>query len=111
MATNPLYSYGTVVYFKESAALGFIEAIRISGVHQGINGWMYSINTAMGPGSPGGFQDRRSLVNTQVLYYSEDEFVTLRDAYLLAEANAKLTYDKLKAQRQSLFPDEPTGTD
>jgi hypothetical protein len=110
MATStPLYGYGQVVYLRESAALGFIEPVKISGVHLGKDGWLYTINATLSPPSPGGFGDRRSLVNTQLLYYSEGEFVLVCDAYLLAEANAKLNYERIKTQRQALCPDNPTA--
>jgi hypothetical protein len=110
MATSiPLYEFGQVVYLRESAATGFIEPVKISGVHRGKDGWLYTINVTMSPPSSGGFGDRRSMVNTQLLYYSESEFVTVCDAYLLAEANAKLAYDRIKAQRRALCPDEPTS--
>lgn len=105
----PTYSYGQVVYLRESAALGILEAMRISGVHQGKDGWLYTVNASLSPPTPGSFADRRSLVSTQVLYYSESEFVSLCDAYLLAEANAKRRYDQIKAQRQVYCPDEPTS--
>ena len=111
--TNPKYDYGAVVYLKESAALGFIERMRISGVHLHQNGWVYTIDASLSPPSPGNFVDRRSHINTQQLYFSEDEFVTLCDAYLLAEANAKATYDRIKASRQTFCPesDVTAGTD
>lgn len=108
VTTKPLYGPGDVVYFRESAALGFIEAVKVSGVHLGKDGWQYSINASLSPPSPGVFLDRRSLVGTQVLLYTEDELVTVCDAYTLAEANAKLNYERLKAQRQALCPDNPT---
>jgi len=110
MTTKPLYGLGDVVYLKESAALGFIEAVRIGGVHLGKDGWVYSISTSMVPPSPGMFLDRRSLVGTQILLYTEDELVTVCDAYVLAEANAKIQYERIKAQRQALCPDNPTAS-
>ncbi len=108
MATNK-YDFNQVVYFRESAANGFIEAVRISGVHLGKDGWLYTINASLTPPSGGIFTDRRSRVNTQILHYSESELVTVCEAYVLAEASAKLTYDRIKAQRESLCPD--TGTE
>lgn len=106
--TNPLYAPGDVVYLRESAAMGFLEAVKISGAHIGKDGWQYSINASMSPPA-GAYLDRRSGIGTQVLYYTEDEFVTVCDAYVLAEANAKLNYDRIKAQRQALCPDNPTA--
>lgn len=106
--TNPLYDYGEVVYLRESAAMGSLEAVKISGAHLGQNGWMYSINSSLSPASMGGHPDRRSHVSTQTLYYSEDEFLSLCDALVLVEANTKAAYERAKAQRQAFCPDNPT---
>ncbi len=106
--TNPKYDVGQVVYFRESAALGFLEAVRIGGISLGPNGWLYALNMTMMPPSPGGHQDRRSWVSTQILYYTEDEFVLHYDALVLAEANAKAAYLRVQAQRQAFYPDNPT---
>ncbi len=109
--TNPLYDMSTTVYLRESAALGKLEPMRINGIHLGQAGWMYSVGAAMSPPSAGGPLDRRSNVNTAVLYYSESEFLTLCDALVLVEANAKSAYDRAKSQRQSYCPDELTSGD
>ncbi len=106
--SNPKYEVGEVLYIKESAALGFLEAIRISGIHSGQNGWMYTINAGMSPPSVGGYQDRRSMISTQTLYFTEDEFLPICDAVVLVEANAKAAYERAKLQRQQFCPDNPT---
>ncbi len=113
MATtsSPLYGIGDVVYFRESAALGFLEAVRISGATLRFGGWLYTINANMRPPTAGSFHDRRSLVSTEVMYYSESELVVLCEAMILAEANAKRAYDRIKAQRQLHCPDSPTESD
>lgn len=101
--TNPLYDYGDVVYFRESAALGFIEASKISGVHRTQNGWIYSLNTRLTPMSGG--VERRSQIGTQQLMYSEDELVTKCEAFRLAEANAERVLNSLRTQRIALCGD------
>lgn len=106
--TQNKYNPGDIVYFTETAAIGRIEAVRISGVMLGQNGWLYSTSFA-NSGSPGSYFERRSVVNTQQPLYPEDAFVSLCDALILAEANAKLIYDKLKAQRISLCGDTTEG--
>lgn len=102
------YNPGDVVYLRESAAIGTLEAVKISGAHLGQNGWMYSINSSLGPPSMGGAMERRSQISTQTLYYTEDEFLLLCDALVLVEANAKAAYERAKAQRQQFCPDNPT---
>lgn len=104
MAAN-LYSPGDVVYFKESAAMGKIEAVRISGVSLNNNGWLYTLSNTISAGSPGSYFERRSPVGTQVLMFSEDELISLCAAYALAETSAKAIYDKVKAQRIALCGD------
>ena len=104
MAEN-LYSPGDVVYLKESATIGKIEAVKINQAILTTNGWVYSIKDNSSIGAPGSYFERRSLVSTQVPYFSEDEFVTVCEAYLLAETSAKVLYDKIKAQRIALCGD------
>lgn len=104
MAEN-LYSPGDVVYLKESAAIGKIEAVRINQVVLNNDGWVYSIKDNSSIGAPGSYSERRSLVSTQVPYFSEDEFVTVCEAYLLAETSVKALYDKIRAQRIALCGD------
>ncbi len=106
--TSPTYAVNDIVYLKESAALGHLEAVKISGVHSGQNGWMYTINASMSPPSVGAYQDRRSMISTQILYFTESEFVPFCDALVLVETSAKLNYDNAKAQRQLHCPDNPT---
>lgn len=102
--SNPTYQYGDTVYLRESAAVGSLEAVRIGGVHQGPNGWMYSLNYTSGAG----LFDRRSAVATQTLFFSEDELLTFCDALVLVERNARAAYDRAVAMRQLHCPDNPT---
>lgn len=103
--SNPKYTVGDVVYLRESAAIGSLEAVKIGGVHLGQGGWMYSLNVG---GGQIGHLDRRSSIGNQVLYYTEDEFLVKCDALVLVEANAKAAYERAKAQRQAHCPDNPT---
>ena len=102
--SNPLYRYGDTVYLRESAAVGSLEPVRIGGVHQGPNGWMYSLNYTSG----GALFDRRSAVATQTLFWSEDELLPLCDAVVLVERNARAAYEKAREMRQLHCPDNPT---
>ena len=103
------YAIGDIVYLAETAAIGRIEAIKISGVMLGTSGWLYSTNYNLGAGSPGSYFERRSLVNTAEVIYKEEDFLTLCDALRTAEAYAKLLYDKMRAQRISLCGDGTEG--
>lgn len=101
----PLYEPGDAVYLKESAALGFLEAVTISGVVWSGNKWMYTIR--VGPAKPMSgryYGDRITTTNAQTLYYTEDEFVTECDALALAEENAERILQRLQKQRASICP-------
>ena len=106
MINPPIYSPGDIVYLRESAALGFLEAVQISGLMYGPNGWLYTIKAKAGqPTAPSHFGDRITAVQGMILYFSEDEFVTVCDAQALVEANLQLQLDRIKLQRASQCPD------
>ena len=104
-ASAPAFNIGQVVYLRESAALGRLEAMRISGIHMATDEWIYTI-TLDGPAqrSTATFGDRVSLITGAILTYTESEFVLLCDALALAEANAQRALDKVQAQRAALCP-------
>ncbi len=108
MIANPKYDVDAIVYFREAAAIGSLEAVRISGVHRNNFGWVYSISTTLSPPSPGVFLDRRSHVNTEILFFSEDEFVDYCGALELAEDKAKRHLDYVQAQKNLHCPSSPT---
>jgi len=111
MAINPpLYEPGNILYLRESAALGFLEAVRISGMSYGPNGWIYTITAKGGLPSSTSFQgDRITAVQGMILYFSEDEFVSVCDAQALVEVNLQASLDRIQAQRASQCPDEVTS--
>lgn len=99
----PIYLEGDTVYLKESAALGFLEAVVINGMTRNNGKWIYTIRTGVSsPSSPTVYGDRRSLVHGKTLYFSEDELISLCEALDLAEANAQRVLDNIKAQKASL---------
>ena len=108
--TTPIFDIGQVVYLKESAALGFLEPVRINGIHKHNDGWLYSIrNNVSQPSAVSQYGDRLAMNSGQTLFFSEDEFVLVCDALALAEANALAVLSKLQAQRASLCPTEITS--
>jgi len=105
----PLYDIGDSVYLRESAALGFIEAVRISGVSKQSTGWVYTIEARSAqPMAPTVYGDRIATTNRAILYFSEDEFLPLCDALNLAEEHALSVLSKIQAQKQRLC-DDVTG--
>lgn len=107
---KPLYNINDVVYIKESAAIGHLEAVRMSGIHMYNNEWVYTITVGSSNlKSPALYGDRVSQISTETLYFAENEFVTICDALILAEANALRALQKIQLQRASLCPESITG--
>ncbi len=97
--TPPLYDVNTVVYLKESAALGFLEAVSISGISREFDRWIYTIRTRSGLNSAVGlYGDRISVSHGKLLRFNEDELVSMCDALRLAVANQRSVLEKLEAQ-------------
>jgi hypothetical protein len=103
---TPQYEPGNVVYLRESAAIGHIEAVTISGLSYYNGTWLYTIRAGrLMPTSVPQYGDRVSMVNGQTLQFSEAELIPLCEALALAEANATIALDKIRAQRTSLCHD------
>jgi len=104
----PLYEPGDVLYLKESAALGFLEAVTINSVQWGAStqwrqaGWVYTI--LAGGVMPRGarYGEHTLSVNGAVLYYTEDELVPACDAMELVEANLTRQLTVIQAQRNAI---------
>lgn len=103
---KPLYKNNDVVYLKESAALGFLEAVRISSVYRTNSEWLYTVYAGrMGAVAPSHFGDRISLTGANILSFTEDEFVNECEALTLSQANLQRQLDSIKAQKDSKYPD------
>lgn len=99
--TGPTYSIGDVKYVKESAALGFLEAVKISGVIYQNNVWLYSIAAGVSqPQAPSLYGDRTSIINGNILYFTEDELISQCEALTLAEARAQQVLSDLQAKKK-----------
>ena len=100
---NPKYEVGDVVYLRESAAIGHLEAVRIAAVlNKGAN-WIYTVNLYAGsPTAVAQYGDRIMQVNGATVYYDEGEFVSLCEALSLAEANLTLQLQKVQQQISNL---------
>jgi hypothetical protein len=95
----PTFTRGDMAYLRESAAIGNLEAVRISGVQLGPNDtWIYSYTTGTASIRTGRatFGDRRSFTNGQVIWVDASELITYCDALHLSIAN-------LQAQLNSLL--------
>lgn len=99
----PTYDVGNVVYLKESAALGFLEAVKISGIYRNTDGWIYTTEARSAqPSAAATYGDRISFTNRATLYFSESEFVDVCAALDLAEAYAQRLLQSIQARKASL---------
>ena len=99
----PAYEPGDTVYLKESAAIGFLEAVVISGVSWGNDQWLYSVRTGISqPWGASHYGDKILLVNGAKLLFSEEEFVPLCTALDLAEANLQRQLADIQRRRAAL---------
>jgi hypothetical protein len=83
---GPLYRINDIVYLRESAAIGSIEALRITDVSSYQNTWVYKVASSINsPRAPSTFGDRISHVTGAVLYYTQSEFCDLCTALNIAK--------------------------
>lgn len=100
---SPTYSINDVVYLKESAAIGFLEAVRISSVTLGQIGWIYTVNfNASRPVNASTYGDRIVFNQGAAVYYTENEFVNHCEALTMALAYHQAAVSKISAQLEAL---------
>ena len=98
VANSPKFNIGDLLYIRESAALGFLEPVKIRTILKNSSGWLYTINAGMsGPNVPQIYGDRRLFVNGATLYLDETELISYCDALQLSIANAQANLNKLLA--------------
>lgn len=87
MPTLPNYSIGSTVYFKESAALGFLETAVIDSITQNKHlEWIYTVVLpSSNPSVPAYGGDRKSFQSMGVLYFTESELIGRCEALTLVE--------------------------
>lgn len=102
---KPLYNINDIVYLRESAALGFLEAVRVSGITRTQSTWLYTVYAGrMGAVAPTHFGDRTSLTEANFINFTEDEFISECEALSLSVANLQRQLDSVKAQKDSKYP-------
>lgn len=95
----PAYEVGDVVYLRESAAIGHLEAVRISGIMRNGASWLYSVSASLSsPLHASHYGDKILHVNSKLLHFTEAEFVTKCEALSLARDNVSAMLDNLDAQ-------------
>ena len=102
---TPKYDINQIVYLRESAAIGHIEPVKISGMQKRGKDWIYNVFAGtVGAVNAAYYGDRRSLINGSVLYFTEAEFVTEYEALKLTEANLEIQLSKVRSQISSRYP-------
>lgn len=102
----PKYQPGDVLYLRESAAIGHLEAVTIGGLTFYNGKWVYAIKAGnLNPTPVAQYGDKISMVNGQLLQFSEEELIPICEALGLAETNAERNLEKIRAQRAGLCPD------
>lgn len=91
----PLYDIGEAVYLRESAAVGALEAVVISGMSYSTQGWQYTVTT--GPNLLQAQSRISSVVNGALLYFKESELVDKNTAVHLCKLNAQAAVDRFTA--------------
>lgn len=93
---QPLFSVGEMIYLKESAEAGFLEAYKVTSVStSGDDQWVYS--TTLGPKLPtsGSFGEKITYRDPRTLYFNESELLSFCDAAVLARASLAQRIDEL----------------
>lgn len=99
----PAYDIGNIVYLRESAAIGHLEAMKVSGVSRHGSSWLYTVATNIAnPLSASHYGDKIAHVNSKIIHFTESEFVNLCDALTLCRANAARILDNLDRQIDTL---------
>lgn len=92
--SNPAYEVNQVLYLKESAAIGFLEAVVINSVTSSPNGWVYSWRSMGQPQQIQSYGDRRSFGGAgKVLYLTEGELISKCDALALIRSTLQAKID------------------
>jgi len=92
----PLYEIGQKLYLRESAALGYLEAVQITGITLGEHSaWLYSYAQEVGQQQGSTYGDRRSLVFGKIIYLDESELVDYCTALGLVKANLQARMNEI----------------
>jgi hypothetical protein len=98
-AQVPVWSIGDVVYLRESAAIGFLEAHAIAAIHI-LNGRIiyYMKSSIAPPPAIAGFGERITHQNRASLYWEESELISYCDALKLCQLNLQTQLAAIEAK-------------
>ena len=109
---TPLYDIDDVVYLKSSAARGFLEPLRVSGIafDRTSNSWIYRIrieSRAPRGQTVGDFNDLKKEIPFSL---SQGELVTFCEAIELAETNLTNALTRIQSLRADQCSEDTAGT-
>lgn len=94
----PRYQIDEVVYLRASAALGELESYRVGAVQDRGIGWVYQIFIDSRPPAEWTLGDRIDLKEERLLFFTEEELVSLCEALDLAATALAGTIARVKSQ-------------
>lgn len=111
MATKPEYNVGDIVYLESSAAIGRLDAFKISGIEQAQQGrWLYRVDVYKKPPHQqliGDSYDGR--IKEGSIFYTAEEFITHCEALDLMVTQLERQIQHVESQ-MAVICDEPTPT-
>lgn len=102
MATAPLYNVNDPVYLKESAAVGYLERLKVQAIMMDPSGqWAYGFRQESTPEAVPTVSDRINHQFRRQVYYGEGELVDYCAALALAKAYYEAQLVKIVAMQAS----------
>lgn len=102
-AQVPTFAVDQILYLKESAALGFLEAIRIKNITYGRSGWIYAVDfNPRQPTTAPYYGDSIFFQQRATVYFREDEFVTKSQALVIIKAYLELRLEEINSMISEL---------
>lgn len=102
-AQVPTFAIDQILYLKESAALGFLEAIKIKNITYGRSGWIYSVEfNPRQPTTAPHYGDSIFFQHRATVYFRENEFVTKSQALNIIKAYHELKLEEVNSMISEL---------
>ena len=113
MAAKPEYNVGDVVYLESSAAIGRLDAFKISGIKQTQQGrWVFRVDISKKPPHQqfiGDSYDGRTLESS--IYYTAEELISHCDALDIMVAQLELQIQHVESQVAEVCDNDSLGDD
>jgi len=98
----PTWSRGSRAYLIESAAIGYLEVVVITGITLASNGnWLYSYSQSIKNQQAATYGDRRSLANGLVIWLDESELTDYCTALGIVKTCLQTRINEINALQSS----------